>query len=181
MGKLIWWIYVQPLKNIILTMLVLPIVWTALHQIMRKHQLLWKAINIVTLIISLAAIIYLTLYHRGESEYDVILTPFHSFIEAQIQRELYRSMLMNVFLFEPLGLALSGLLPKKWYSLTIAVVVGMLLSIGIEAAQFYYGLGRCEVDDVIMNTLGCAIGMVPVILAKKISTQWSLISTDACQ
>lgn len=171
MGKLIWWIYVQPLKNIILTMLVLPIVWTALHQILRKHQLLWKAINIVTLIISLAAIIYLTLYHRGESEYDVILTPFHSFIEAQIQPELYRSMLMNVFLFEPLGLSLSGLLPKKWYSLTIAVVVGMLFSIGIEAAQFYYGLGRCEVDDVIMNTLGCAIGMVPVILAKKISTQ----------
>lgn len=171
MGKLIWWIYVQPLKNIILTMLVLPIVWTALHQILRKHQLLWKAINIVTLIISLAAIIYLTLYHRGESEYDVILTPFHSFIEAQIQPELYRSMLMNVFLFEPLGLSLSGLLPKKWYSLAITVVVGMLFSIGIEAAQFYYGLGRCEVDDVIMNTLGCAIGMVPVILAKKISTQ----------
>ena len=171
MGKLIWWIYVQPLKNIILTMLVLPIVWTALHQFLRKHQLLWKAINIVTLIISLAAIIYLTLYHRGESEYDVILTPFHSFIEAQIQPELYRSMLMNVFLFEPLGLSLSGLLPKKWYSLAITVVVGMLFSIGIEAAQFYYGLGRCEVDDVIMNTLGCAIGMVPVILAKKISTQ----------
>lgn len=171
MGKLIWWIYVQPLKNIILTMLVLPIVWTALHQILRKHQLLWKAINIVTLIISLAAIIYLTLYHRGESEYDVILTPFHSFIEAQIQPELYRSMLMNVFLFEPLGLSLSGLLPKKWYSLAITVVVGMLFSIGIEAAQFYYGLGRCEVDDVIMNTLGCAIGTVPVILAKKISTQ----------
>lgn len=171
MGKLIWWIYVQPLKNIILTMLVLPIVWTALHQILRKHQLLWKAINIVTLIISLAAIIYLTLYHRGESEYDVILTPFHSFIEAQIQPEMYRSMLMNVFLFEPLGLSLSGLLPKKWYSLAITVVVGMLFSIGIEAAQFYYGLGRCEVDDVIMNTLGCAIGMVPVILAKKISTQ----------
>ena len=171
MGKLIWWIYVQPLKNIILTMLVLPIVWTALHQILRKHQLLWKAINIVTLIISLAAIIYLTLYHRGEGEYDVILTPFHSFIEAQIQPEMYRSMLMNVFLFEPLGLSLSGLLPKKWYSLAITVVVGMLFSIGIEAAQFYYGLGRCEVDDVIMNTLGCAIGMVPVILAKKISTQ----------
>lgn len=171
MGKLIWWIYVQPLKNIILTMLVLPIVWTALHQIRRKHQRLWKAINTFTLIISLVTIIYLTLYHRGESEYDVILTPFHSFIEAQIQPEMYRSMLMNVFLFEPLGLSLSGLLPKKWYSLAITVVVGMLFSIGIEAAQFYYDLGRCEVDDVIMNTLGCAIGMVPVILAKKISTQ----------
>ena len=171
MGKLIWWIYVQPVKNIILTMLVLPIVWTALHQFLQHKQRLWKAINTFTLIISLVTIIYLTLYHRGEGEYDVILTPFHSFIEAQIQPEMYRSMLMNVFLFEPLGLSLSGLLPKKWYSLAITVVVGMLFSIGIEAAQFYYDLGRCEVDDVIMNTLGCAIGMVPVILAKKISTQ----------
>lgn len=171
MGKLIWWIYVQPLKNIILTMLVLPIVWTALHQFLQHKQRLWKVINTFTLIISLVTIIYLTLYHRGESDYDVILTPFHSFIEAQIQPEMYRSMLMNVFLLEPLGLSLSGLIPKKRYSLAITVVVGMLFSIGIEAAQFYYDLGRCEVDDVIMNTLGCAIGMVPVILAKKISTQ----------
>lgn len=166
MGKLIWWIYVQPLKNIILTMLVLPIVWTALHQFLQHKQRLWKAINTFTLIISLVTIIYLTLYHRGESEYDVILTPFHSFIEAQIQPELYRSMLMNVFLFEPLGLSLSGLIPKKWYSLAITVVVGMLFSIGIEAAQFYYGLGRCEVDDVIMNTLGAAIGTIPWVIVR---------------
>lgn len=164
-------VYAQPLNKIIFIMLVSITLWTVMLRVLEHRNWIRFFVNTVILVISLVTIIYLTLYHRGEGEYDVILTPFHSFIEAQIQPEMYRSMLMNVFLFEPLGLSLSGLLPKKWYSLAITVVVGMLFSIGIEAAQFYYGLGRCEVDDVIMNTLGCAIGMVPVILAKKISTQ----------
>ena len=46
------------------------------------------------------------------------------------------------------------------------LILGMLFSIGIEAAQFYYGLGRCEVDDVIMNTLGCAIGTIPWFIVR---------------
>lgn len=51
--------------------------------------------------------------------------------------------------------------------LAVTVVFAMLLSIGIEAAQLWFHLGRCEVDDVIMNTLGAAIGAAAYVLAGK--------------
>lgn len=57
-------------------------------------------------------------------------------------------MLMNAFLFVPVGLSLPNVLPPKMHPVAVAV----------EAAQLWFHLGRCEVDDVILNTLGAAIG-----------------------
>lgn len=59
-----------------------------------------------------------------------------------------RAMLMNAFLFVPVGLSLPNVLPPKTHPVAVAV----------EAAQLWFHLGRCEVDDVILNTLGAAIG-----------------------
>ena len=36
--------------------------------------------------------------------------------------------------------------------------LGCLISMSIEALQYIFKHGFCEVDDVIHNTLGCAIG-----------------------
>ena len=49
----------------------------------------------------------------------------------------------------------------------ITVVFALLLSIGIEAAQLHFHLGRCETDDVIMNTLGAVVGAAAYGLAKR--------------
>ena len=38
---------------------------------------------------------------------------FAALTAARVQPELYREMLMNVFLFFPLGLTLSNALPRK--------------------------------------------------------------------
>ncbi len=35
-----------------------------------------------------------------------------------------------------------------------------------ETAQYMFGMGPCEVDDVLMNTLGDAIGTIPVCLLR---------------
>ena len=84
--------------------------------------------------------------------------PFHTFVEAKLQPELYRAMLMNIFLFQPLGLSLPGLLPQKKHPVARTILFALLLSVGIEVCQLSFGLGRCEIDDVIMNTLGAALG-----------------------
>ena len=67
-------------------------------------------------------------------------------------------MLMNVFLFVPLGLSLPFVLGRGWLPRFTTIVVALAISAGIEYLQYRYALGRCEVDDVIMNTLGASVG-----------------------
>ena len=48
-------------------------------------------------------ILYATILNRTPGNYELILTPFAALSAARQQPELYRAMLMNVFLFFPLG------------------------------------------------------------------------------
>ena len=157
MQRLFWRIYVQPISAILLEMLLLPIIWVAMEKRVRD-PLRWKLFNAVVFLGIVAAILYTTVWSRGENPQEPSWIPLYTFVEAKLQPELYRTMLMNIFLFEPIGLTLPSILPKKAHPAAVTVIFAMLLSIGIEAAQFYYHLGRCEIDDVIMNTLGAAIG-----------------------
>ena len=38
------------------------------------------------------------------------------------------------------------------------MVLGFMCSVAIESIQFYTGYGFCQLDDVVMNTLGTIIG-----------------------
>ena len=49
-----------------------------------------------------------------------------------------------------------------------AVLVGFLLSLGIEAAQFVLGCGISELDDLILNTLGALVGYLGTSLIMRI-------------
>ena len=44
-----------------------------------------------------------------------------------------------------------------WYN---TVMSGYLLSFGVEAIQLIFRAGSCDVDDIILNTLGTALGYV---------------------
>jgi len=116
-------------------------------------------------------ILYATILTRTPGNYEVILTPFASLTAARVQPELYREMLMNVFLFFPLGLTLSNALPRKWHRwlrIILTTLIGCILSAGIEYAQYRYALGMAEVDDVICNTLGAFIGSTSLLIAHAI-------------
>ena len=47
----------------------------------------------------------------------------------------------------------------KWIFIAV-VMAGAMLSIGIEAVQYYSCRGLCEFDDVFNNTIGAALGYV---------------------
>lgn len=70
--------------------------------------------------------------------------------------ELLAQNLMNVLVFVPIGI-LMGLAfnNTKWW---IVLLVGLILSVGIEATQYVFMKGFSEVDDVIHNTFGAVIG-----------------------
>lgn len=162
-------IYALPLHMVIFLMLALLIVWAmlSLHQNQRKRSI----INAVLCSITALTILYATILTRTPGDYKPILTPFATFTAALQQPELYREMLMNVFLFFPLGLTLSNALPRKWHRwlrIILTTLVGCALSAGIEYAQHRYALGMAEVDDVICNTLGTFVGSTSLLVAHAI-------------
>lgn len=150
-------------------MLILIPIWAILCQHFKKKRR--AAINAVIFSLSTAVILYATILSRTSGNYNLILTPFATFIAARQQPELYRAMLMNVFLFFPLGLTLSNALPRKWHRwlrIILTTLVGCALSAGIECAQYRYALGMAEMDDVICNTLGAFLGAASLLAAHAI-------------
>ena len=116
-------------------------------------------------------ILYATILTRTPGVPAVILTPFAALSAARQQPELYREMLMNIFLFFPLGLTLSNALPRKWHRwlrIILTTLVGSALSAGIEYAQYRCALGLAETDDVICNTLGAFLGAASLLAAHAI-------------
>lgn len=128
----------------------------------------WRNCNFCLGLLSLCCVLYLTVFNRSGGSYEVVLRPFTLFERARERRELYRAMLMNVFLFFPLGMTLSNVLPQRWSRwgrMVLTTLLGCLLSAGIEYAQYYYSLGRAETDDVLCNTLGAFLGACSLLIA----------------
>ena len=163
------YIYSRSLIGVLVAMPLLLAVWGALSaRVAERH---WRLGNLALLLVSAAVILYATLFSRAEGSGGLILTPFAALTAARQQPELYREMLMNVFLFFPLGLTLSNALPRRWNyrrRIGVTVLAGCLLSAGIEYAQYRFALGLAETDDVICNTLGALLGAASLLVTHAI-------------
>ena len=163
------YIYTRSFIGVITFMALALAAWGALPARVGARR--WRWGNLVLVLLITAAILYATLFSRAEGGTGLILTPFAALTAARQQPELYREMLMNVFLFFPLGLTLSNALPRRWHRwgrITLTTLIGCALSAGIEYAQYRYALGMAEVDDVICNTLGAFLGAASLLAAHAI-------------
>lgn len=164
------YIYSRSLIGVLVAMPLLLAVWGALSARVAERQ--WRPGNLALLLVSAAVILYATLFSRAEGG-GLILTPFAALAAARVQPELYREMLMNVFLFFPLGLTLSNALPRRWNSwlrIGVTTLASCLLSAGIEYAQYRFSLGMAETDDVLCNTLGALLGAASLLVAHAIES-----------
>ena len=95
----------------------------------------------------------------GILEYTVfgrVASEKHTFqFFASYTNEFYREMFMNALLYYPFGLTLTVLI-GPW-----SILVSFLVSVTIESWQYLSGSGLAQGTDVIMNTLGAAIGTIP--------------------
>ena len=67
-----------------------------------------------------------------------------------------RSIILNILLFIPFGYLLPSLFPQlRWWQV---IIFGFCSSLLIEVLQLITRLGYADVDDLINNTLGAAIG-----------------------
>ena len=168
-------IYAQPLKTIIVTVITMLIVWTIIGTFILKNKKIWYVINRILTVLSLIAILYSTIINRTtDSSYTM---PFIRTIEhIQQQPELIREMTMNAFLFFPFGLTASFTLSsclndektKSISSVLITILSALLLSTTIELIQYLSNFGNCELSDIVMNTLGAAIGSVSYLVSSRL-------------
>jgi glycopeptide antibiotics resistance protein len=78
----------------------------------------------------------------------------------------------NLMLFIPFGILLPLCFPKARKS-WICILSGCLLSILIETVQWLTQRGNCELDDIIMNTLGTVVGWAIYAGVRKMREIWS--------
>ena len=108
----------------------------------------WK--KSVFLFLYVAFILYMTFWYREAGEARQRLELFWSYRQFFSNRALGREIIYNIWLFIPLGAALSDR-KHGW-------IPALVLSVVIEGIQFFAGLGLCELDDVISNGAGALLG-----------------------
>lgn len=160
MDVILWKIYCQPLYAINSVIFIGLVFW--IYTVIKiKNEILWRRMNTAFSIVVIFVILYVTLFSRSEVDRGngFVFIPFIKILEIKVQPERLREIVMNIFLFFPLGLTLPFSFPEKtkneiWRS----CILGFLLSSYIEVNQYVFSLGQGEVDDIIFNTLGLAIG-----------------------
>ena len=162
-------IYTLPIGYTFLGLLLMLAVWTCLQRWYETLGLGWKALCKLlvsaTLLLWTFAILYQTVLSRTSGELIVHRDFFHQLKEYLFNngdKELLRTLWMNVLLFVPGGLLLEALWPRccpRWVCIPLSLILLTALSLGIEAVQYRYALGVVEADDVLCNGLGAALGL----------------------
>ena len=77
--------------------------------------------------------------------------------DGYLVRHAFINLVGNVVMFIPLGYFLPTILPKckNFFVMLFCAILAIVL---IESVQFITALGSCDVDDLILNVPGIAIG-----------------------
>jgi len=83
--------------------------------------------------------------------WEYLTFPFNSTIPIH-------NLLGNIVMFIPLGTYLRLFMAdKKWTNSFLWVIVS---TVAIESLQFTFAIGSCDIDDVLLNSLGGIIGIL---------------------
>lgn len=141
-------IYVARPWVVVILALAAVFIWGLLGRIVPRR--VWKPVCGAAGLLATVLVLWLTVWNRTPSEEHVFTWA------AAYTNEFFREMFMNAVLYVPFGLAACGLI-GPW-----GVLAGLLLSAGVEVWQYATGAGLAQGTDVLCNTLGAAVGMLPV-------------------
>jgi Glycopeptide antibiotics resistance protein len=84
--------------------------------------------------------------------------------------DFFYNLYGNIVWFVPMGVFIPAL-TKRHLGFLRVVLIGALISISIETLQFILNTGVTDIDDVIFNTLGAAVGYLLFFVGKWIKTR----------
>ncbi|SDB05305.1 VanZ family protein [Eubacterium oxidoreducens] len=163
-------IYAMPLGRMILLIIMMVVVMAVLNLLIgmiarEKYKSASRQLGIMVMVVGVLGAVAFTLF-RESGIREVIWVPFTTMMTAG---EEFRMPIMNTALFVPFGIGMSQVLSvkhKMGACIGRTILIGLLLSVVVEALQFAFALGTTETDDVIFNTLGTAIGSMQVALSR---------------
>lgn len=85
------------------------------------------------------------------------LVPFVNLLDYPTKGEILLNVIGNSTMFIPTGI-MTPLIYKNLYSFKKTVLTGFLISLTIEIIQLPFAVRCSDVDDLILNTLGCIAG-----------------------
>lgn len=110
----------------------------------------------VFLILYLFFILFMTMMYRETGDSRAQLELFWSYRQFLSNSRTRYEILNNIWLFVPFGTSIGTYaMEKKRYRY---VLIPLFLSALIEGLQYLLGIGLCELDDVISNSLGGIAG-----------------------
>lgn len=157
----IWNPYTFPgAEKTVLLLLIAVAAVTALAALFGGRKAAFKAASFSLLVFWIFTIAAGTLLGRKEMyEPKVKMELFWTFCYAWEKKSglHWFYLIGNIAVFVPLGLLLptSFKFCRRWY---VTVLLGALLSLGIESAQYIWKLGLMEMDDIFHNTWGTVLG-----------------------
>ncbi len=124
----------------------------------------FHALCVIALVAYSAILIWMavTSRHEGYSKsVNLTLLSSYSFILRQYNSmDVFKQILDNIFVFIPLGIFLPAAcnIKHETKNYVYVALTGLAVSVIIETLQYVFSLGFTEIDDVINNFWGCAIG-----------------------
>lgn len=91
------------------------------------------------------------------------LVPFKTIINyighvEAVHDWFFKNLACNIIMFVPYGFLLPFVLKNKTKRAVRVIISGIVISVSIEAFQYITALGLCDIDDVILNTIGVLLG-----------------------
>ena len=143
------------------------ITWIVRKQFQKKGKIFpWmKAVCWILLIGWAGAFLYVTVLQKSYCGRIWNFQPFLMLREAfnRFTPQLLLNIPMNIAVFVPFGILLP-LLFKKQEKWKWALLTGALTALGTELLQLLTARGVCDIDDVILDTLGTMLGWSATML-----------------
>ena len=151
-----------------------------LRKLFSSKQEITNVIFIIYMIgvLSLTFIVRETMVFRTPDNRGVVMEPFRE-LQAMIEQPnhffWFMQIALNVLLFGPFGFLLPCV-SRPFRSTLATVFAGFAFSCFIETMQYITGRGLTEVDDIITNTAGAAVGVfiywIVVVLKERTYYRW---------
>jgi glycopeptide antibiotics resistance protein len=103
---------------------------------------------------------------------NVNLIPFANFFQYDTPGDMWLNILGNILLFVPTG-AILPFVYKRLNTFGKVLLTGVCMSVCIELLQLPFFERTTDINDVIFNTLGCALGYGIYIFCKLMRARWT--------